>query len=76
MNTHPPIDVSYEAQQRWARTARGKVICPTCGHPGYLGGKWTAHHREHVTCDCGHIVTVKGLGAHRGSMKRHGRPCP
>jgi len=76
------MDVSYEAQLTWERTPRGKIICPECGLDGwamYLGNNprhWTRKHAEHVTCSCGRRVSKRGLGAHRGSMARHGKPCP
>jgi len=71
------MDISIEAQDRdWAHTPRGKVICPECGLSGYRGGKWVRKHVEHVQCSCGRTVTTVGLQQHRGSMARHGKPCP
>jgi hypothetical protein len=70
------MDVTAEAQRRWERTPRGKVICPECGLTGYPGGKWAVKHALHVTCTCGRRVSSQGLPAHRGSMARHGNPCP
>lgn len=70
------MDTSTDAQRQWAHTPRGKVICPECGLSGYYGGKWANRHAAHVTCSCGKQVTASGLGAHRASMARHGKPCP
>lgn len=70
------MDVSTAAQRQWETTGRGKVICPDCGRSGYYGGKWANKHVAHLTCSCGRRVTVAGLGSHRASMIRHGKPCP
>jgi predicted RNA-binding Zn-ribbon protein involved in translation (DUF1610 family) len=71
------MDVSREAQLHWQRTKGGvKIMCPECGLSGYIGGKWTKKHAEHVVCSCGATVSAQGIAAHRGSKARHGRPCP
>lgn len=53
-----------------------KDVCVHCGSRGHEWGTWKRTHDRHVTCTCGKEVTVMGLGQHRGSMKRHGNPCP
>lgn len=71
------LDVSREAQQTWPRSKGGtKIACPVCGLTGYIGGKWTSKHAEHVECSCGAMISKQGLNAHRGSKARWGNPCP
>jgi hypothetical protein len=53
-----------------------KIACPECGQTGYIGGRWADKHAEHVECSCGATVSTKGLASHRGSLARHGKPCP
>ena len=44
--------------------SRGRVQCPDCGASGWPGGRWTHCHLEHVACECGRTVTVRGLAMH------------
>lgn len=48
--------------------SRGRVACPECGAAGWPKGSWTHRHLDHVACDCGLNVTVRGLAIH---LKRH-----
>jgi len=55
-----------EAARLWPRTnSGGKLACPDCGGSGYMHGKWMIKHREHRRCECGKVITAKGLRMHQ-----------
>jgi len=55
--------------QGWRYTARGKLICPTCGATGWpvehVKGTWLEAHASHKTCiECGKVTTARGFKRH------------
>jgi hypothetical protein len=76
----PPFTQRFE----WKPGRSIKIRCVVCHAEGYgIPGEdpgfrkwWANSHNQHVRCTCGKIVSAKGLGAHVGSMRRHGNPCP
>lgn len=57
-----------EQVAHWKRTSRGKLICPECGQTGWFAfgpHSWINKHAEHVTCECGKVVTARSINNHR-----------
>lgn len=52
------------ATREWPRL-RSKLECPDCGATGYAKGRWMDKHQFHRRCECGKVITVRGLRQHQ-----------